>query len=136
VMGTREAIFSLVQALIDHPQTELSEDETNQLAAHNQPSAQPLQKADEAPTIVMPNPFYQIYEGAAILAQATPYFMSCSIDNDFKGDYRAVPRFVYTRKQLLFVCSPNNPICSVMTLDNLVHLISLSDYKGFVIAST
>jgi N-succinyldiaminopimelate aminotransferase len=134
-MGTREAIFSLVQAVIDHPQTELSEDETNQLAAHNQPSAQPLQKADEAPTIVMPNPFYQIYEGAAILAQATPYFMPCSIDNDFKGDYRAVPRDVWTRTQLLFVCSPNNPTGSVMTMDDWEHLLRLSDQYGFIIAS-
>jgi len=129
VMGTREAIFSLVQAVIDHPQTELSEDETNQL------SAQPLQKADEAPTIVMPNPFYQIYEGAAILAQATPYFMPCSIDNDFKGDYRAVPRDVWTRTQLLFVCSPNNPTGSVMTMDDWEHLLRLSDQYGFIIAS-
>ena len=135
VMGTREAIFSLVQAVIDHPQTELSEDEANQLPAHNQPSAQPLQKADEAPTIVMPNPFYQIYEGAAILAQATPYFMPCSIDNDFKGDYRAVPRDVWTRTQLLFVCSPNNPTGSVMTMDDWEHLLRLSDQYGFIIAS-
>src|SRR5699024_10005892 len=135
VMGTREAIFSLVQAVIDPPQTELSEDEANRLAAHNQPSAQPLQKADEAPTIVMPNPFYQTYEGAAILAQATPYFMPCSIDNAFKGDYRAVPRDVWTRTQPLFVCSPNNPTGSVMTMDDWEHLLRLSDQYGFIIAS-
>ena len=135
VMGTREAIFSLVQAVIDHSQTELSEAESNQLALNNQPVAQPLQKAAQAPTIVMPNPFYQIYEGAAILAQATPYFMPCTIDNDFKGDYRAVPKDVWTRTQLLFVCSPNNPTGSVMTMDDWEHLLRLSDQYGFIIAS-
>ena len=135
VMGTREAIFSLVQAVIDHSQTELSEAESNQLALNNQPVAQQSQKAAQAPTIVMPNPFYQIYEGAAILAQATPYFMPCTIDNDFKGDYRAVPKDVWTSTQLLFVCSPNNPTGSVMTLDDWEHLLRLSDQYGFIIAS-
>ena len=135
VMGTREAIFSLVQAVIDHSQTELSEAESNQLALNNQPAAQQSQKAVQTPTIVMPNPFYQIYEGAAILVQATPYFMPCTIDNDFKGDYRAVPKDVWTRTQLLFVCSPNNPTGSVMTLDDWEHLLRLSDQYGFIIAS-
>src|SRR5690606_18591303 len=129
VMGTREAIFSLVQAVIDHPPTELSEAESNQLASKKTPeSAQP-------PPVVMPNPFYQIYEGAAILAQATPYFMPCTIDNDFKGNYRAVPKDVWTRTQLLFVCSPNNPTGSVMTMDDWEYLLRLSDQYGFIIAS-
>ena len=129
VMGTREAIFSLVQAVIDHTSTELSEAESNQLASKKTPeSAQP-------PTVVMPNPFYQIYEGAAILAQATPYFMPCTIDNDFKGNYRAVPKDVWTRTQLLFVCSPNNPTGSVMTMDDWEYLLRLSDQYGFIIAS-
>lgn len=118
VMGTREAIFSLVQAVIDHPQTEIV-----------------VETADQPPTIVMPNPFYQIYEGAAILAQAAPYFMPCTSDNDFKGDYRAVPKDVWTRTQLLFVCSPNNPTGSVMTMDDWEHLFRLSDQYGFIIAS-
>lgn len=135
VMGTREAIFSLVQAVIDHSQTELSEAESNQLALNNQPAAQQSQKAVQTPTIVMPNPFYQIYEGAAILAQATPYFMPCTIDNDFKGDYRAVPKDIWTSTQLLFVCSPNNPTGSVMTMDDWEHLLRLSDQYGFIIAS-
>ncbi|MBB3107913.1 N-succinyldiaminopimelate aminotransferase [Psychrobacter luti] len=126
VMGTREAIFSLVQAVVDHPQTELSEATTNQPA-----STKPAQP----PIIVMPNPFYQIYEGAAILAQATPYFMPCTIDNDFKGNYRAVPKDVWTRTQLLFVCSPNNPTGSVMTMDDWEYLLRLSDQYSFIIAS-
>ncbi|GAF53804.1 LOW QUALITY PROTEIN: N-succinyl-L,L-diaminopimelate aminotransferase alternative [Psychrobacter sp. JCM 18900] len=88
-----------------------------------------------SPTVVMPNPFYQIYEGAAILAQATPYFVPCTSDNDYKGDYRAVPKDVWTRTQLLFVCSPNNPTGSVMTMDDWEYLIRLSDQYGFIIAS-
>ncbi|CAM3650908.1 succinyldiaminopimelate transaminase [Psychrobacter glaciei] len=115
VMGTREAIFSFVQAVVDHdvanPESSLS------------------------PTVVMPNPFYQIYEGAAILAQATPYFVPCTLDDDFKGDYRAVPKEVWMRTQLLFVCSPNNPTGSVMTMDDWEYLIRLSDQYEFIIAS-
>ena len=115
VMGTREAIFSFVQAVVDHdvanPESSLS------------------------PTVVMPNPFYQIYEGAAILAQATPYFVPCTPDDDFKGDYRAVPKEVWIRTQLLFVCSPNNPTGSVMTMDDWEYLIRLSDQYDFIIAS-
>ena len=111
VMGTREAIFSFVQAVVDHG------DEQAQ------------------PVVVMPNPFYQIYEGAAILAEATPYFVPCSADNGFKGDYSAVPAKVWENTQLLFVCSPNNPTGSVMTMEDWEQLIRLSDRYGFVIAS-
>ncbi len=121
VMGTREAIFSIVQAVVDHT----ADDAANPALP---PSHQP-------PTIVMPNPFYQIYEGAAILAQATPYFVPCTRDNDFKGDYHAVPRDIWARTQLSFVCSPNNPPGSVMTMEDWEYLIRLSDQYGFVIAS-
>ncbi|AMT96129.1 MULTISPECIES: succinyldiaminopimelate transaminase [Psychrobacter] len=121
VMGTREAIFSIVQAVVDHT----AGDAANPALP---PSHQP-------PTIVMPNPFYQIYEGAAILAQATPYFVPCTRDNDFKGDYHAVPRDIWARTQLLFVCSPNNPTGSIMTMEDWEYLIRLSDQYGFVIAS-
>ncbi len=120
VMGTREAIFSFVQAVVDHDVA----DKENHSPASN-----------ASPTVVMPNPFYQIYEGAAILAQATPYFVPCTSDNDYKGDYRAVPKDVWTRTQLLFVCSPNNPTGSVMTMDDWEYLIRLSDQYGFIIAS-
>ncbi|MGP4717615.1 succinyldiaminopimelate transaminase [Psychrobacter sp. T6-6] len=113
VMGTREAIFSFVQAVVDQ--------DTGEPAV--------------SPTVVMPNPFYQIYEGAAILAQAAPYFVPCTSDNDFKGDYRAVPQEVWARTQLLFVCSPNNPTGSVMTMEDWEYLIRLSDQYGFIIAS-
>lgn len=109
VMGTREAIFSFVQAVVDS-------DKNN-------------------PTVIMPNPFYQIYEGAAILAQATPYFVPCTQDNDFKGNYRAVPKEIWEQTQLLFICSPNNPTGSVMTIDDWEFLIRLSDKYDFIIAS-
>ncbi|MDN6276243.1 MAG: succinyldiaminopimelate transaminase [Psychrobacter sp.] len=118
VMGTREAIFSLVQAVVD-------------LISNDGENTNPSQP----PTVVMPNPFYQIYEGAAILAQATPYFVPCTFDNDFKGNYRAIPKEVWERTQLLFVCSPNNPTGSVMSMDDWEYLIRLSDQYGFVIAS-
>ncbi|NYR10632.1 succinyldiaminopimelate transaminase [Psychrobacter sp. BI730] len=120
VMGTREAIFSFVQAVVDH---DVADKESNSLASN------------ASPTVVMPNPFYQIYEGATILAQATPYFVPCTSDNDYKGDYRAVPKDVWMRTQLLFVCSPNNPTGAVMTMDDWEYLIRLSDQYGFIIAS-
>lgn len=121
VMGTREAIFSLVQAVVDHKAIDTT--------------SSPLSVSGHSPTIIMPNPFYQIYEGATILAQAAPYFVPCTLDNDFKGNYRAVPKDVWARTQLLFVCSPNNPTGSVMTMDDWEFLIRLSDQYGFVIAS-
>ncbi|MGO2339023.1 MAG: succinyldiaminopimelate transaminase [Psychrobacter sp.] len=121
VMGTREAIFSLVQAVVDHKVIDT--------ANHS------LSVSGKPPVVVMPNPFYQIYEGAAILAQAAPYFIPCTVDNDFKGDYRAVPKEVWERTQLLFVCSPNNPTGSVMTMDDWEYLIRLSDQYDFIIAS-
>ena len=121
VMGTREAIFSLVQAVVDQDGANANTSTTV--------------SSDASPLIVMPNPFYQIYEGAAILAQATPYFIPCTLDNDFKGNYRVVPKEVWARTQLLFVCSPNNPTGSVMTMDDWEYLIRLSDQYGFIIAS-
>ncbi|MEZ7502991.1 succinyldiaminopimelate transaminase [Psychrobacter sp. Arc29] len=121
VMGTREAIFSFVQAVINHDTAD--SESTSSLASNG------------SPLVVMPNPFYQIYEGAAILAQATPHFVPCTLDNDFKGDYRAVPKDVWARTQLVFVCSPNNPTGSVMTMEDWEYLIRLSDQYGFVIAS-
>lgn len=123
VMGTREAIFSIVQAVINHETETVS-----QTATLNQ-------SPTPTPIVVMPNPFYQIYEGAAILAQAKPYFIPCTSDNSFKGDFRSVPKDVWTRTQLLFVCSPNNPTGSVMTMDDWEQVLRLSDQYGFIIAS-
>ena len=123
VMGTREAIFSFVQAVIDHSDNYSNNNSDN----HSEETSPPM--------VVMPNPFYQIYEGAALLAEATPYFVPCTLNNNFKGDYRSVPVEVWERTQLLFVCSPNNPTGSVMSLDDWEFIMRLSDKYGFIIAS-
>lgn len=109
VNGTREALFAFAQAIIDR----------------NKPS----------PLIVSPNPFYQIYEGAAILSGAEPYFLNCTPDNNFIPDFSAVPASVWERCQLLFICSPGNPTGAVMSSAQLKEIIALADKYDFVIAS-
>lgn len=108
VSGTREGIFSFVQALIQR---------------------------EDAPYVVMPNPFYQIYEGAALLAGATPYFVNCTEDNGYLGDFDAVPAEVWQKTALLFVCTPGNPTGAVLSKEQFKKLIALSDQYDFVIAS-
>ncbi len=114
VMGTREALFSFVQAAIDDSQVTSSTDK---------------------PLVIMPNPFYQIYEGATLLAGAEPYFVACNADNEFKGDYRSVPSEIWQRTQIVFVCSPNNPTGAVFSEADWQALIELSDQYDFIIAS-
>ena len=109
VNGTREALFAFAQAIIDR----------------KQPS----------PLIVSPNPFYQIYEGAAILSGAEPYFLNCTHANNFIPDFSAVPATIWERCQLLFICSPGNPTGAVMSSAQLKELIALADQYDFVIAS-
>ena len=108
VTGTREGIFSFVQALINR---------------------------DDAPYVVMPNPFYQIYEGAALLAGATPYFVNCTEENNYLGDFDAVPAAVWEKTALVFVCTPGNPTGAVLSKAQFKKLIALSDQYDFVIAS-
>ncbi|WP_151980238.1 succinyldiaminopimelate transaminase [Acinetobacter guerrae] len=108
VTGTREGIFSFVQALINR---------------------------EDAPYVVMPNPFYQIYEGAALLAGAKPYFINCTPENDYLGDFDAVPAEVWEKTALLFVCTPGNPTGAVLSKEQFKKLIQLSDQYNFVIAS-
>lgn len=108
VNGTREALFSFTQAVVD-------------------PAKKPL--------VVMPDPFYQIYEGAAFLAGAEPYYLPCTAATGFIPDYDAVPDTVWERTQLLFLCSPGNPTGAVSKRDVLKKLIALADRFGFVIAS-
>lgn len=108
VNGTREAIFSFTQAVINR---------------------------DKKPLVVMPNPFYQIYEGAAYLAGAEPYCLPCTAENGFVPDFDAVPNDVWQRTQLLFLCSPGNPTGAVINKEVLKKLIALSDEYGFAIAS-
>ena len=109
VSGSREALFSLAQTVIDG----------------SRPDA----------IVLCPNPFYQIYEGAALLAGAQPYFANSDPARNFASDYAAVPEAVWARTQLLYVCSPGNPTGAVLTLDDWRELFALSDRHGFVIAS-
>ncbi|MEO8307936.1 MAG: succinyldiaminopimelate transaminase [Pseudomonadota bacterium] len=109
VLGTREALFAIVQAVVD-------------------PRA-------KSPLVLMPNPGYQIYEGAALLAGAAPYYLNTTADNGFLPDLDAVPADVWQRCQLLFLCSPGNPVGSVMSLAYLRRALELAEQHDFVIAS-
>jgi N-succinyldiaminopimelate aminotransferase len=114
VNGTREALFAFAQAIVDRSK---------------------MNTADATPLIVSPNPFYQIYEGAAILSGAEPYFLNCTPENNFIPDFAAVPAAIWERCQLLFICSPGNPTGAVMSSAQLKQLIALADQYDFVIAS-
>jgi N-succinyldiaminopimelate aminotransferase len=109
VNGTREALFAFAQAIID--------------------------RSKPQPLVISPNPFYQIYEGAAILSGAEPWFLNCTPENNFIPDFSAVPTEVWQRCQLLFICSPGNPTGAVMSSSQLKELIALADQYDFVIAS-
>ncbi|HNV92250.1 MAG TPA: succinyldiaminopimelate transaminase [Thauera aminoaromatica] len=109
VNGSREALFALAQTVIDP----------------TKPRA----------TVVCPNPFYQIYEGAALLAGAQTAFVNSDPARNFASDWASVPEAVWARTQLLYVCSPGNPTGAVMPLAEWKMLFELSDRHGFVIAS-
>ena len=109
VNGSREALFALAQTVIN--------------------------PAKAGATVICPNPFYQIYEGAALLAGADVHFVPSDAARNFAVDYSGVPDAVWAKTQLLFVCSPGNPAGAVMTLDEWKFLFDLSDRYGFVIAS-
>ncbi|HUD32068.1 MAG TPA: succinyldiaminopimelate transaminase [Variovorax sp.] len=108
VNGSREALFALAQTVID---------------------------ASRQPIVVSPNPFYQIYEGAALLAGAETYYVPSVPERNFAVDWDSVPDAVWARTQLVFVCSPGNPTGAVMPLEEWQKLFALSDRHGFVIAS-
>lgn len=112
VIGSREALFALAQTVID-------------------PSA----CKNGLPLVVCPNPFYQIYEGAAYLTGAEPYFANADPDRNFAPDYKSIPESVWQRVQLLYICSPGNPTGAVLNLDDWKELFTLSDRYGFVIAA-
>jgi len=108
VNGTREAIFSFAQAMVAPGKDAL---------------------------ITSPNPFYQIYEGAAYLAGAQPHYLPCLEENGFKPDFKAVSAKVWQDTQILFICSPGNPTGAVINMDELKHLIALADEYDFILAS-
>ncbi|WP_287965084.1 succinyldiaminopimelate transaminase [Diaphorobacter sp.] len=109
VNGSREALFAFAQTVVDPTRA--------------------------GATVVCPNPFYQIYEGATLLAGATPYYAPSDPARNFAVDWDSVPEEVWRRTQLLFVCSPGNPTGAVMPLPEWEKLFVLSDRYGFVIAS-
>ncbi|WP_118179135.1 succinyldiaminopimelate transaminase [Paraburkholderia phosphatilytica] len=119
VAGSREALFALAQTVLDPT-----------LGGTNA-TRDPAQRA----IVICPNPFYQIYEGAALLGDAEPYFVNSDPARNFACDYSVVPDDVWARTQLVYVCSPGNPTGAVMTLDDWRELFALSDRHGFVIAS-
>ncbi|WP_263141471.1 succinyldiaminopimelate transaminase [Pseudomonas sp. RIT-PI-AD] len=108
VNGTREALFAFTQAVVQR---------------------------DADGLVVSPNPFYQIYEGAALLAGATPHYLPCLAEKGFNPDFDAVPTDVWRRTQILFLCSPGNPTGALIPLDVLRTLIALADEYDFVIAA-
>ena len=108
VSGTREALFAIAQCVVDR---------------------------GDAPAVLMPNPFYQIYEGAALLAGAEPIYLNCLPQNGFLPDLDAVATTTWQRCQLLYVCSPGNPTGAVMPEDYLLRLIELAQRFDFIIAS-
>jgi N-succinyldiaminopimelate aminotransferase len=109
VNGSREALFALAQSVVDPTQA--------------------------GATVVCPNPFYQIYEGAALLAGARTVFVPSRPDRNFATDWGAVDEATWARTQLLYTCSPGNPTGAVMPLEEWGRLFELSDRHGFVIAS-
>jgi N-succinyldiaminopimelate aminotransferase len=108
VTGTREALFAFAQCFIDRNENAL---------------------------LLMPNPFYQIYEGAALLSGATPYFYDTVKDNHYYPDFDAIDETVWQRCQIIYVCTPGNPTGSVIAKQQLVKLIKLSQQYNFIIAS-
>ena len=110
VTGSREALFAIAQAVIDT-------------------------RAASDPVVVCPNPFYQIYEGAAILAGAIPEYLNNVPGSNYEFDWDSLPKSVWQRVQLVYVCSPANPTGHVMRLPEWKTLFDLSDRYGFVVAS-
>ena len=109
VIGSREALFALAQVVIDPGRGDA--------------------------VVICPNPFYQIYEGAALLAGASPYYVNALPEDGFSVDYASVREDVLARTQLVYACSPANPTGKVMDLAQWRVLFDLSDRYGFVIAS-
>ncbi|MDK1022958.1 MAG: succinyldiaminopimelate transaminase [Gammaproteobacteria bacterium] len=111
VNGTREALFSFAQATID------------------------VTRGNKMPLVLMPNPFYQIYEGACILAGAHPVFLPCTTSTDFQPDFELVSSDTWQSCQLLYICTPGNPTGAVLSVKTLEQLVEKSLEYDFIIAS-
>jgi N-succinyldiaminopimelate aminotransferase len=116
VNGTREALFALAQCVVGSPDGERS-------------------NATPTPLVACPNPFYQIYEGAALLAGAGTVFLNQTAESGFALDLTSLAEETWARVQLLYVCSPGNPTGRVHTLEEWQALFELADRHGFTIAS-
>jgi N-succinyldiaminopimelate aminotransferase len=137
VNGSREALFALAQTVVD-PTQDGARLPPGRPKAGDAPSggSEPHEVGSVgAPIVICPNPFYQIYEGAALLAGAQTWFAPSDPARNFAVDWAGVPEAVWAKTQLLFVCSPGNPTGAVMGLDEWKLLFELSDRHGFVIAS-
>ena len=110
VLGSREALFSFVQTVLNPVSDDLK------------------------PVVLSPNPFYQIYEGAAILGGGEIRFANCPAPS-FKPDWKSITEDVWQRTKVMFVCSPNNPSGSVLQLEDWQEIFDLQDKYGFIIAS-
>lgn len=108
VNGTREALFSFAQCIID---------------------------ATRPAVVVMPNPFYQIYEGATLLAGAKPYFVNSTESTGYLPDFSSVPAEIWQACQLVYICSPGNPSGAVMSQASQAHLLELAQQYDFIIAA-
>lgn len=108
VAGTREGLFSIAQALVDR---------------------------QTAPLVVMPNPFYQIYEGAALLASAEPRFLNCDRANGYLPDPDSLSAADWDRCQLLYLCSPGNPSGAVIPKPRMQRFLELADRHDFILAA-
>ncbi len=112
VNGTREALFAFAQAVISRQAS---------AAGKN--------------LVLMPNPFYQIYEGATLLAGAQPYFVNCTAESGFQTDFAQISAEVWQKCQMLYICSPANPSGAVLQTAQMQQLIELADKYDFVIAA-
>ena len=109
VNGTREALFAFAQCVVDRNR--------------------------DVAKVVMPNPFYQIYEGAAILAGAVPVYLPCTEETGYNPDYSSVPALVWEDCQLLYLCTPGNPTGGVADIAQLKQVLELAEKYDFVVAS-
>ena len=109
VNGTREALFAISQSVVDRNKAE--------------------------PLVVIPNPFYQIYEGAALFAGATPWYVNLVEEDGFQPDFSSIGKDVWQRCELLYLCSPNNPTGAITRLEILEQLLDYAERYDFVIAA-
>ena len=138
VNGSREALFAFAQAVIDRGHPHPTPDGTtihSTKPASGQVAGYLPEGEGVSPVVVCPNPFYQIYEGAAFLAGAAPYFLNTLPEDNYALNFAQLPEAVWQRTQLIFVCSPGNPNGRVMPLAEWMTLFEMSDRYGFVIAS-